>query len=272
MNDYYFPEKVSSSHFDMNPYDYLHLTFGEKHKNLPIDPKFIYSLNNFGHRSSDFIKQKNNLNILFSGCSITFGESLPYKENWSGKLYNLIKNNYLIDNYYNLSFLGGSTELIIFNIFMYCKSFGNPDIIFLLLPDSGRKIILNNKQYQNYANPNEDEHSRKLSLLNSYFYIKMLEQYCSSNNIKLIWSSWSEKDIKEFYGLCLFDNFIYIDNYQILSSSTNINEKDNIYYNIGRDKLHPGLQYSDGLANIFYNEFIERFKNEKDIQKNIIKN
>lgn len=272
INDYYFPKTITPSHFNIKPYDYLYLTYGESSKGVQVDKNFIYSFNNFGHRSEDFKTVKNNLNILFSGCSLTFGESLPYKQNWSGKLYKLIQDKYYVDNYYNLSFLGGSTELIIFNIFMYCKTFGNPDVIFLLLPDSSRKIILNNKRYDNYMNPNENEDDRTLMLLKSYFYIKMLEQYCFSNNIKLVWSCWFEKDIKDFYSSCYFDNFVKIDNYKVLYNAKNDSEKNNIFYNIGRDNVHPGLQYSDGMARIFYEEFLERWDNEDILKKNIIKN
>lgn len=274
MNSYYIPQTISSAHFDIHPYDYMPLTFGEKKQGVVAANNFLYSLNNYGHRSEDFKKRTDKLNILFSGCSFTFGESLPYKQNWSGKLYNKIKLKYNVDDYYSLSFLGGSTELIVFNIFMYCKEFGNPDVIFLLIPDSGRKVSWNQdlNQYENYANPNEDEYGRRMSLLRSFYNISMLEQYCFTNKISLIWSSWMDDDCKNFYEKLKSNTFISLNNYKVLSNATNDYEKNDFYYKIGRDKLHPGLHYSDGLANIFYNEFIERYENEENIKKNIIKN
>lgn len=265
MNYYHIPKTLASAHHDIKPYDYTYLTYGEKMHRVTEDASFIYSFNNYGHRSDDFVKNEKKYNILFSGCSVTFGESLPYQQNWSGKLYKKIKNIKDVGNYNNLSFLGGSSEFIIFNIFLYFKEFGNPNVIFLLLPDSSRRVTWNDgsKNYENYVNAQENENGIKMSLLRSLYHVTMLEQYCLSNNIKLFWSSWNEEDCNNFYNHYNFNNFIYLSNYKVLDNSKNNDEKNSLYYMIGRDGVHPGLRYSDGLANIFYNKFIDKDKNEK---------
>ena len=213
-NNYFLNNNISTAHYDIQPYDYFNLTFGEKRHIDAEDKTFIYSMNNYGHRSEDFTSKHNGLHVLFSGCSITFGESLPYKTNWSGKLYNKIKQKNKLSGYYNLSYLGGSIELIVFNIFKYFKNFGNPDMLFLLIPDSGRKILWNsnNNKYENYANPEESNDNKKINLLRGYYNLTMLETYCEKNKIKFLWACWDEKDNKNFYDNINFNNYISLNN------------------------------------------------------------
>jgi hypothetical protein len=81
------------------------------------------------------------------------------------------------------------------------------------------------------------------------------------NNIKLYWSSWHEEDSK-YYNKLPFNRFFYIKEEDILLNSDN-SQKDHLLYKIARDRAHPGLKYSNGLSNIFYNIFIEE-NNEKN--------
>lgn len=264
---YHINKTIVPAHFDIKPHDIFYLTYLEKIHKVKEDKNFIYVMNNYGHRSEDFKKEHDGLHILFSGCSITFGDSLPYKTNWSGRLYDMLSKQYRLSNYFNLSYMGASTEFIIFNIFQYCKSFGNPDVLFMYLPDSGRKMFWDEskKEYKNHAGENPTEPDKRMSWLRSYQYVVMLEQYCKTNSIKLLWSCWNGDDLS-FYKNHNFENLIVFDEVKIFKKSNNYDESKSIYYDYGRDKIHPGLWYSSGLSNIFYEEFFERYQNEKDLQ------
>ena len=115
----HFKLKVIPSAYDFLPYGKYKICFGETLKGIQEDNEILYIMNNCGHRSDDFIKNHDGLHILFAGCSVTFGEGLPYMSNWSGKLYNKISKQIKTSGYFSLSFLGGDTTLIIANIYKY---------------------------------------------------------------------------------------------------------------------------------------------------------
>ncbi len=244
--------------FDANQtykYTWAEQTFDER-KNKNKDLEYItYKLNNCGHRCDDFKNQHEGKHILFAGDSFTFGEGLGYQENWSGKLYNKIKNRYDCDGYYTLGFQNGVISHIIHNIFRYCESFGDPEFIFCFFPDAVRKISLGNEgRFEINYKFNDIESAEGLS--RAYHNIYFLEKYCNIKNIKLIWSSWHSGD-SVFYNKLPLKNFIYIKEEDILISANNNNEKNHPLYKIARDSAHPGLKYSDGLSNIFYKKFEE---------------
>jgi hypothetical protein len=86
-----------------------------------------------------------------------------------------------------------------------------------------------------------------------------LEITCKYANTKLLWATWDEQDNQFYSKVSCLDGFIPITLADIFISSNNKEEKKYNYYAIGRDNAHPGLKYSDGLSNIFYNEMIKRW-------------
>ena len=107
-----------------------------------------FNINSDFFRSDEFKTAHDGKHILFSGCSVTYGVGLYTKELWSHLLYNKIKNKEKVSGYYNLGTPGTGVFDIVFNIFKYIKNYGNPDVIFIDLPDLSRFYALINSSDQ----------------------------------------------------------------------------------------------------------------------------
>lgn len=173
----------------------------------PSNPncKTTYKLNNYGLRCDDFTLPNPKNHILFAGSEITVPENVDLEKGWAHIVYkNLCPGE---NNFRNLAYSGASAQRLISNIFKYFKAFGNPEKLFVLMPDITRKIgvVKNDKifktklynQYQKYEN-NDPEHNLFaepndypliLLALEYLQYVRFLEQYCEAANIDLYWSS-----------------------------------------------------------------------------------
>lgn len=242
-----------------NIYD---LTVYEKYLNIMPNKRIDYIINSNGHRSDVFKKDHKGLHVLFSGCSYTFGESLPYMKSWSGYLHKKLEEKNNLSGYYNLSYPGGSIEIIINNIYKYCDKYGYPDAIFLFLPEASRKNVWHNNKY--YCIMSGDDYfydlywGKENACYSIYNQIKNFEHFCKSSNIFLRWSTWSEKDMSMYENLN-FQNYLSISTKEIINNAKNYEDSSDEYFMSARDKSHPGLAYSDGLANIFLKEFNENY-------------
>jgi len=83
---------------------------------------------------------KNNIEYLFSGCSVASGLGLPIEETFP---YILSKD--LQVEYNSLARYGDSIPGQVSKIFSYINEFGNPKNIVALFPDFNRFLIFNNK-------------------------------------------------------------------------------------------------------------------------------
>jgi hypothetical protein len=256
----YFSQNIHTAHYDMEPNNTYKKTWGEtvfesRHNEDPAVQNIDYRLNNYGHRSDDFTDKHSGMHVLFAGCSVTFGEAIPYKTNWSGRLYDKLSKENVMDKYFSLGFLNGINSNIVYNILLYCEKFGNPEAIFCVFSDAIRKLeYRDNKFIIEYA---PDDRHTNLGRLDSIKSITFLEKYCEASGIKLIWGTWSLKDAK-FYSNLNFKDFLFFDDVSVVMKANNKEEKFDPFYSMGRDKSHPGLLYSDGLANLFF----EKFKNK----------
>lgn len=153
---------------------------------VPKEDGLDYEINSYNFRCDEFTNIHKKKHVLFSGCSNTFGVGLLKEEVWANLVYNKINSTEELSGYFNIGYGGSNIINSILNIFKYCKKFGNPDVIFINLPDFKRffefkkdenvyRTTNNNVFYDNY-------YINKLTVYNYYF---MLEQYCNSNNIKL---------------------------------------------------------------------------------------
>jgi len=137
----------------------------------------FYRKNNYGYRCDDFTNKHDKKHILFSGCSMTAGNGLEESETWAKMLYEELNKNDEYSGYFNLAISGGAVITIIHNIFKYFKLFGNPEVIFLLLPPIDRDNAFHVKDFYEQI----------------FFYnYLMLEQYCFSNKITLITTFWKD--------------------------------------------------------------------------------
>ena len=194
-----------------------------------------YKLNNLGLRCDDITEKTPEKHILFAGCEITVPQGVDQEKGWASIVYNTLVQNG--KDFRNLAYTGAAPERIISNLFKYFKNYGNPDQIFLLMPELIRKVgvwvvdekiendfIFKPKIYRQYKNTSEGrdkevEHNLMaepkdypLELL-AYNYlnqIRYLEEYCYSNKIKLIWSSW-DKSTNDFLNAYPHRYFFNID-------------------------------------------------------------
>lgn len=134
-------------------------------------------LNSDGFRSKEFSKKHFQKHVIFAGCSNTFGHGSKYEEVWSYQLYTKLTRHEYLSGYFNLGVPGGTVIEIITNIYRYIRKYSKPDTIFLLLPELERDA-----QYLKHPD----------ILLTPFVieFYKQFEDYCISNNIKLISTSW----------------------------------------------------------------------------------
>jgi hypothetical protein len=182
----------------------------------------VKGINSMGFRGTEFTSAAD---IVALGCSYTFGEGVPIGATWADFV-----SRSLNLTLHNLGSSGKGVPFEINCFFDYVKKFGNPKIVLCLLPDFIRMEISSRShqmrpekdQRNNGKIPGIDEDEKIITYSicplssyegrDTYFktpvtaeqifpletaqmlsiqYIKMLEAYCNSNNIKLIWTTWS---------------------------------------------------------------------------------
>jgi uncharacterized protein YqgQ len=92
--------------------------------------------NDYGYRSPAF---SNNVDYLFSGCSVTYGVGLPIEYVWHEQLIKSLGGTYA-----SVAMHGDSVVGQILKIFAYIKQFGHPKNIVALFPDFNRFLVFNN--------------------------------------------------------------------------------------------------------------------------------
>lgn len=273
--------------------------FGEKDFEEP--GKIEYKLNSYGIRSREFDVDHE---LVVAGCSFTYGTGIPEHARWSDMLAEKLNVSVA-----NVSFPGAPTEMILLNLFRYLKlKDKDPKYIAVLLPDFLRVSYLRNKENSGLIgssiNPIQQKHSydaEKDSLSSilpvewAYFraldYIKILEIYCKSRGINLVWSTWStinndinlfshnflyykkDKTIDEFPDQDTEKRWTEDENqknryfeYEGMSCHREYLDKHKDYFYYGYDRLprlngntrvfqpHPGMHRNIHWANFFYGE------------------
>jgi hypothetical protein len=185
------------------------------YSNEDIVQQVDYEINSHGYRSSEF--NKNN-EILVLGCSHTYGSGMPNEFTWPE-----IFSNYLNKKYSRLAAPGDSIGAQVYKAFKYFEEIGNPEIIvatfpllrlefisipgkFLAKARSGNTelekttVSISYFYKDNLLNfsklPHDPEYiiPREFVIFYNFMFIKMLEQYCESHNIKFIWSIYDSED------------------------------------------------------------------------------
>jgi hypothetical protein len=183
------------------------------------DIEFEYYINEDGFRGRSLNKfNKNNINVLFIGCSITQAVGLPEEQSWYKKLIDkMIQDNPGVEiNYYNLSVSGIGFEIILKNMITFLNNVGKPDFIFCLIPQISRQLRWHNTGYSNahlkieeialvvpewmrsVLNPlprevdvlHTDSYSVEDSLMKFSSMIHFAETLCNLSGIKFIWATW----------------------------------------------------------------------------------
>ena len=231
-------------------------------KQKEIKNNILYRSNNYGYRCDDFIDQHHKKHILFSGCSMTSGNGLEEFETWPKFLYDDLNKHNELSGYFNLAISGNTVEKIINNLFKYFRLFGNPQIIFLLLPPINR-----------------EQDNVKCEEIFFYNYLK-LDQYCSTNNIKLITTFWESNKTKllskknffepNFTTYPVFDHFntIFFPNsktwLEYAMECVKLNNQNKRVY-LANDKFdgspgHPGIFSQFASYKCFKDEYLIRIE------------
>jgi hypothetical protein len=207
----------------------------------PNENKDVYSVNKYSYRSKEF---ESNADLVFSGCSMTYGEGVVEEAIWG----NLVASSLNIKAF-NLGASGASVQFIVNNLFNYFKEFGNPKNLLCLFPDflrmemysegshmssskDGRRpgspkintlgkqnyhLLLN--EHEDYARISQQPHDanniipKELPFALSLQYIKFLEMYCKESGINFLWGTWVEEQEDYIINNKLsFKNFIPLKN------------------------------------------------------------
>lgn len=210
-------------------------------------------LNFYGFRSDEFITDHSDkYHVIFIGDSNTFGEGLNIDETWAKLLYNDINSVRECSGFFNLGMPGKSNRDIVSNIFKYSSMFGKPDAIFINLTELNRFYALDNAD-KTIRTSRFLEGNYEVLKFATFDYYFMLEQYCLSNDIKLISFSWDDGQHKfydkklgclsEFMEIHKFDTFISIDNKTINDWVARNKVASDPYWIRARDKKHYGTGY-----------------------------
>jgi hypothetical protein len=285
----------------------------------PIDTVDVvyYDINNHGYRSDEFDKDNE---VLVLGCSQTFGTGIPNNFTWPDLVC-----KYLNKKYSRLAIMGDSAGGQVYKAFKYFEEIGNPKIILALLPLYRMEYVLTPGKFEfstgNSLETKKDEAPRisvsyfyepgllKFSkaphdpsrvipknfvLFYNFMFVKFLEQYCESNNIKLIWSFYEDDEVINSHikqnSKNVLKNYINTSNvlgeFQYLNNVFSKNKyspetnllmknkhkechkdfKDNVLYNWaadydGKTKLgHWGIHVHQHIAE----KFVERYEQIKN--------
>jgi hypothetical protein len=234
--------------------------------------------NDHSYRCDNFKKKHDGLHVLFSGCSVTFGDGLEKDETWSWNVYEEIKKTSRVSGYFNLAHPGSSISANIIRLFKYFSEFGNPDILFFNMPDverflsvgfnnSSTSIDVGDSLLAHQIGLKEDSPGYVEVSKESLFFgqsmtfelYSMLEAYCKAAGIRLISFSWTkarpsifDKDRKTTYTMLKdFETYHNLDDSYELPRyihkyiEANLNgvdiESSDVPYLIARDGDHPGI-------------------------------
>jgi len=180
-------------------------------ENCVDDGSVSYEYNLDSFRCDNFTNvHKEKYHLVFGGCSETEGVGGNLNEIWSYKLYLELKEKYEIGGYYSLGKSGNGWHKIALSLMIYVEKYGKPTHFFVMLPNVGRNYYWNTEEkswsyLQKYVNegwkksPHEeknlfspDEHKRQF--MEFMVGWKMLINYCKSNNIKILYSTWDFRE------------------------------------------------------------------------------
>jgi len=211
----------------------------------------LQEFNKNNYRCDDFVINHNGKHILFTGDSYAFGCGVSIEQTWTKIIYNEISKNEKCSGYFNLGVIGNSISNCYADIFKYCRTYGNPDIIFVSLSDTP-KFYCYDKDANFITDAVYNEESYEVFSVIQYQMYLMLDQYCKTNNIKLI--TVSPVDVDKSLGKLVlgneieqFDSFIRLNKDSAEKYMKNFIKENNIEY-FAKDTYHMGYAFHKYLA------------------------
>lgn len=233
------------------------------------DDSVRYYFNSLGYRSDEFTKFHDGEHVLFAGCSETQGMGGNLESCWSYITYKKLSDTKKISGFFNLSGSGWGHDIIIPNIIQYINIYGKPSKIYMLLPNLSRCFFwkgLDNEEevyYHSQKTPyfffsdtilengkvrdRQSLEDQRIGIINFINLLKIFEEYCMSNKIELVWSTWCIPDGENYKKLNVFKNFIQMENNnEIILKGKNLFDngiytKENLLYK--RDGHHGYLNH-----------------------------
>jgi hypothetical protein len=232
------------------------------------DNNVRYYFNSLGYRSDEFTNHHDGQHVLFAGCSETEGVGGNLDAIWAYIMYTKLSEKTKLSGFFNLSKGGWAHETIIPNIMEYIKEYGKPDKIYMMLPNIARRFewFNDNKDFERYKHvlhtpfwakkdiTDTNGITRKRQIIEDQrsmippfvILVKLFEEYCASNSIELLWSSWSEPDHDNYKTLDVFKNFV------TLPSSTEVVLESIDFVTEDDYKMKTLLAKRDGHHGYFY--------------------
>lgn len=217
-----------------------------------------------GFRSDEFHTSHDGSHILFSGCSATFGMGLFEEELWSSRLIRKISaSGEKVSGTFNLAKPGTGVFEIVSNIFRYCGEYGNPDSIFVQLPNLTRFYAFDRKSEKvrhadlphtkDLKDPVLESGFKRQIEINAYQYLMMLETFCKINGINLFVFSWQSESY--------FSANPDLDSFNILSATRladHVNNymrdnPDDEFAMTARDNMHHGNAHHSYWSDLAFN-------------------
>ncbi len=238
-------------------------------------------MNNYGFRSDDFNSIDANDNVLYGGCSNTFGLGLPVELTWAY----VLNQKFNKDKFFSVAVNSASSSIVIHNTIHYIRTIGKPKAIILLLPDLKRIVAKINHRvdkkigsYMMFANTGKQVFENKSKedsfadyiiennlLLTFYQNIRTLEFICEELNIPLMWSTWNE-DLNELMKNELNGKLNhYVNLVDYLSEDLyqkNLEASDSPFWVQSREGHYPGLTYKI-FADVLHKYWVEKYPNVK---------
>ena len=197
------------------------------------DNSVRYYFNSLGYRSDEFTKFHDGEHVLFAGCSETEGVGRNLDKCWSYMTYKKLSETKKISGFFNLSRSGWGYDVIIANVMQYINTYGKPSKIYMLLPNLSRGLEwggLDHEEevyYHSQKTPyfffnntmlvdgtvrdRQSLEDQRVGIVNFINLLKLFEEYCLSNNIELVWSTWCSPDGINYKTLNVFKNFIQME-------------------------------------------------------------
>ncbi len=247
------------------------------------EDRVTYRFNNLFFRSNHFKKLNNkNINILYSGCSWTYGTGMHEELTWTNILSKNIQDinpDKQVESF-NVALPGASIFLSIKNIMAFIRNYGTPEYIFINMPPIARdmrydkknnwfySVVMGNGYFEGkYPDIYIDyikQHNHEDSILKAVEQIKMLEDYCNASSIKLVWTYWHSSD-KKVYDDIEFNNIFYPDlrfKQYLLKQEKNReyypNNENKLLWELAQDGHHPGSCWNIHCAKEFLNELVRK--------------
>lgn len=228
----------------------------------------VEQLNSLGFRCDEFTKDHIGKHILFAGCSFTWGDALPKEESWPYLLLEDLKKSEALSGFFSVAYPGSSIAHQISLIFKYINDYGNPDVIFFMMPNLGR-FFTNDKHRKHITSSiikpiTHKQYPESFDLVAhiSFEMYSILDQYCRSNGIRLVSSSWQHSEDHNIVGNTAeifegkFDSFFSYKEMKENQWMYEYMQKDKEAKILASDNAHPGKARQAWFAHVMLDRYL----------------